>query len=360
MAFRSAPGYGNLPQGNFSPVIYSKKVQSAFRKSSTANAITNNDYFGEISAFGDSVKIIKEPEISVAPYSRGTQVQAQDLDDSDFTLVVDQANYFAFRVDDIETSQSHINWESLATDRAAYRLKDQYDQEILGYLSGYKQAALHENASAARVAADIPGTKAVTTAGADELLASMKLSRPNFGNLVSAGSTGDSIPIAARLTGATALPTTYVSPLQILNRMSRLMTQQNVPQDGRWVVVDPVFCEILVDESNVLVNADFGASGSELTNGMVARNLAGFTVYKSNNLPSVGTGPATVNASAQSSNFGIIVAGHRNSVATAEQLNKTESYRSHDSFGDVVRGMHLYGRKILRPEAISVARYNLA
>jgi hypothetical protein len=74
----------------------------------------------------------------------------------------------------------------------------------------------------------------------------------------------------------------------------------------------------------------------------------------------VGTGPATVGTSAQSANFGVIVAGHDSAVATAEQINKTETYRDPDSFADIVRGMHLYGRKILRPEAITVARWNLA
>jgi hypothetical protein len=96
MAFQSVPGYGNLGNGNFSPVIYSKKVQLAFRKSSVAQAITNTDYMGEVSSFGDSVKIIREPEVTVRSYARGAQVQAQDLDDGDFTLVIDQANYFAF------------------------------------------------------------------------------------------------------------------------------------------------------------------------------------------------------------------------------------------------------------------------
>ena len=59
-------------------------------------------------------------------------------------------------------------------------------------------------------------------------------------------------------------------------------------------------------------------------------------------------------------NFGVIVAGHDSAVATAEQINKTETYRDPDSFADIVRGMHLYGRKILRPEAIVTAAYNLA
>ncbi len=90
MAFASASGYGNLPNGNFSPVIYSKQVQLAFRKSTVVGDITNSDYMGEISGQGDTVKIIKEPEISVSEYARGTNVTAQDLEDADFSLTIDQ------------------------------------------------------------------------------------------------------------------------------------------------------------------------------------------------------------------------------------------------------------------------------
>lgn len=356
MAFPSAPGYGNLPNGNFSPVIYSKQVQLAFRKSSVVEDITNNDYFGEIANMGDSVKIIKEPEVSVQSYARGTQITAQDLDDEDFTLVVDQANYFAFKIDDIEAAHSHVNFMSMASDRAAYRLRDQYDQDVLGYLSGYSQSAKHGSPDTVRTT--FPGTKAVSTAGSDELLSTMKLSRPNFGNLTSAGTTGDSIPLAPRYPGQTGASTTLVSPLAVIARMGRLLDQQLVDTQGRWLVVDPVFVEILKDEDSRLLNADFGGSG--LQNGLILNNLHGFRVYVSNNLPKIGTGAGTTGASAQSSNFGVIVAGHDSAVASAQQITKTESYRDPDSFADIVRGMHLYGRKILRPEAIVTARYNAA
>ena len=356
MAFPSAAGYGNLPNGNFSPVIYSKQVQLAFRKASTVEAITNSDYFGEIANMGDSVKIIKEPEVSVQAYARGTQITAQDLDDEDFTLVVDQANYFAFKIDDIEAAHSHVNFMSMASDRAAYRLRDQYDQDVLGYLSGYSQSAKHSSPDTARTT--FPGTKAVATADNDELLASMKLSRPSFGNLTSAGSAGDSIPLAPRLPGATALPATTVSPLMVIARMGRLLDQQFVDTAGRWLVVDPVFVEMLKDEDSRLLNSDFGGSG--LQNGLIINNLHGFRVYVSNNLPKIGTGPGTAGASAQATNFGVIVAGQDAAVASAQQITKTESYRDPDSFADIVRGMHLYGRKILRPEAIATAKYNVA
>ena len=165
MAFKTAAGYGNLPNGNFSPVIYSKQVQLAFRKNSVVENITNSDYFGEIANMGDSVKIIKEPEITVKEYARGANVQPQDLDDEDFTLTIDKANYFAFKIDDIEEAHSHVNFSSLASDRAAYRLKDNYDQDVLGYLSGFAQAS--NNAVASSANSTVNGTKAVSTAGSD-------------------------------------------------------------------------------------------------------------------------------------------------------------------------------------------------
>jgi len=358
MAFTSAAGYGNLPNGNFSPIIYSKQVQLAFRKSAVAEAITNSDYFGEIANMGDTVKIIKEPEITVKEYARGTTITPQDLDDEDFNLTIDKANYFAFKVDDIEEAHSHVNFQQLASDRAAYRLADQYDQDVLGYLCGFKQSALHGAADTANTT--VNGAKAVSTAGSDELLTSMKLDASDFTDgSGTAGSASNSIGLQPRGPGATDLTpaagTTF--PLTVIARMARLLDQQNVDSQGRWLVVDPVFMEILKDEDSRLFNQDYGQSGG-IRSGEVIGNLHGFRVFSSNNLPSVGTGPGTTGGT-NSSNFGIIVAGHDSAVATAEQINKTETYRDPDSFADIVRGMHLYGRKILRPEALVNARYNL-
>jgi len=106
MAFSVASGYTNLPNGNFSPVIYSKKVQKAFRNSSVVEDISNTDYSGEIANMGDTVRIVKEPEITINTYARGTTLATQDLSDADFTMIVDQANYFQFALDDIEEAHS--------------------------------------------------------------------------------------------------------------------------------------------------------------------------------------------------------------------------------------------------------------
>jgi len=351
MAFGTAGGYGNLPNGNFSPIIYSKQVQLAFRKGSIADAITNSDYFGEIANMGDSVKVIKEPEITVKAYSRGTTITPQDLDDEEFSLTIDKANYFAFKVDDIEEAHSHVNFQELASNRAAYRLADQFDQDVLGYMSGYKQSALHSAPDTVNTTTN--GSVAVSTAGTDELLSSMQLDASDFGGTATHG-----VGILPRANGDAA-PTDAGdrNPLTVIARMSRVLDQQNVDTNGRWLVLDPVFIEVLKDESSRMFDADFGGSG--LQNGLILNNLHGFKVYQSNNLPTIGTGPGT-SAANNATNLGVIVAGHSSAIATAEQINKTETYRDPDSFADIVRGMHLYGRKILRPEAIVTCKYHLA
>jgi hypothetical protein len=193
-----------------------------------------------------------------------------------------------------------------------------------------------------------------------ELFTANHLDATDFGNLTISGTAtaGDSVPLAPRLPGATALSATTVSPLTVLARMARKMDTQNVDARGRWVVLDPVFVEMLKDEDSRMLNGDFGGSG--LQNGLVLNNIHGFRVYVSNALPAKGTGAGTSGTTAQDANYGVIVAGQDDAVASAEQINKVENYRDPDSFADIVRGMHLYGRKILRPEALITARYNAA
>ena len=349
MAFSKASGYTNLNSGNFSPVIYSKKVQKALRKASVVESVTNTDYSGEISNFGDSVKIIKEPDITITTYARGTALATQDLTDTDFTMVVDQANYFQFAIDDIEEAHSHISFGDLASDRAGYKLRDTFDAEVMGYLSGWKTpGAWARNTTTS-------GTVANAAAGTDEMLATNKLDITDFGGSdVGGDAEVTSIPIAVG-GGAGGI----TSPLAILNRMARQMDQANVDSDGRWVVIDPVFAEVLMDESSKLINADFGG-GEELRNGRLPGTLRGFTIYKSNNLPYLGGGAGVAASAGSETAFGVMVAGHASAVATAQQIAKTETFRSPTTFADVVRGMSLYGRKILRPEALFTANYNLA
>ena len=349
MAFAKASGYTNLNTGGFSPILYSKKAQLAFRKSSVVEAVTNTDYSGEIASHGDSVKIIREPSITINALERGTALATQDLTDTDFTMVVDKANYFQFTLADIEQAHSHINFMDLASDRAGYDLRDAFDAEVLGYMSGWKTPGSWARNTTTS------GTVANTAAGTDELLAANKLDITDFGGS-DLGVDGEvtSIPIAAG-GGAGGI----TSPLAILNRINRLMDQANVATDGRYCVIDPVMAEVLMDEDSKLINADFGGS-SEIRNGQLPAKIRNFTIYVSNNLPYLGNGAGTALSTGSETNFSVMVAGHDSAVAVADQIAKVETFRSPTTFSDIVRGMQLYGRKVLRPEALFTANYNLA
>ena len=127
--------FGNSVSGQansfFLPKVYSKQVLNFFRKASVAEAITNTDYAGEIANFGDTVRIIKEPVISVDQYERGQDITATKLTDQEVTLIVDIANAFKFIVDDIETQMSHVNFRDVATSSAAYALRDAFDTGVI-------------------------------------------------------------------------------------------------------------------------------------------------------------------------------------------------------------------------------------
>jgi hypothetical protein len=353
MAITSASGGFT---GNFSPIMYSKQAQIALRKASVVSAITNNSYFGEIANQGDVVRIQKEPDVTVNALQRHTAISVQKLADSDFQLTIDKANYFAFKMDDIEEQFAHVDFVSLAADRAAYKMADSIDADILNYMTG-------TNPATGQYANTVSGTAQHPTSSElnGEFLKVNQLDMSDMNNITtspSSSTTGDSIPLAPRMPGAQSRGTTTASPLQLIARMARQLDTQTVDSRGRYLVVDPIFMEMLKDEDSRLLNSDFGGSG--LQNGLVANNIHGFRVHVSNNLPTDGTGPGTAGAGAQDDNFGIILAGQEEAVATAEQINKVENYRDPDSFADIVRGMHLYGRKILRPQALVTARYNAA
>ena len=293
--------------------------------------------------------IITYLEIVVTPYARGSQLVAQDLQDEDFILTVDRANSFNFKIDDIEKMQSHVDWMDMAADRAGYRLKERYDADILGYMSGFERTDTPSSVSWAARTTSV-GTKAWTTADSDELLAANKLTRASF---VSGGSSSDSIVVGTK-------GTYDVTPLELINRMVRRLDELNVPEEGRFIVIDPVFVEKLTDENSKLINSDYNPGADQLTNGkLIAGTLRGFSVYKSNSLPYLGTGPGTIDADGSAANYGVIVAGVKSAVATAQMLTKTETYRDTNSYADITRGLQVYGRKILRSEVLIRAIYNV-
>ena len=305
MTVAIASGYQNLGNGNFVPTIYSQKVLKFFRRASVVEDITNTDYTGEIENYGDTVNIITEPTVTVSSYYRGSVVNAQTLTDAQSTLTVDQAFAFSFKVDDIEERHSHLNWESIATSSGAYALKKNYDYNVL--------KAIADNAA-------------------------------TDSNL---GTAGSAVSI-----------NTVNEALNMLSTAQQVLDENDVPEENRWCVAPPQFwTQIRLAKTDaagapmILDSAATGEGQSALMNGRITdRKIHGLSLYQSNTMVvgSAGTAAAaTFGPSATSGEMDVLF-GHMSSVATASHIAKTEVIRDPDSFADVVRGLHVFGRKVLR------------
>lgn len=273
----------------FRPEIWSANLLVALRKALVfaGPGIVNRDYEGDIAEAGDTVRITSISDPTIGTYvPNSTTITPEELTDAQRTLVVDQAKYFAFKVDDVDARQARGNVIPEAISRAAYKLADVVDQYVAGLYTGV-------------VSANALGTVAVTsgtpTDAYDKVL----------------------VPLKVKLDEA------------------------NVPTADRYVVVPPWFHgRLLLDGRFIKLNE----SGTEegLRNGMVGR-AAGFDILVSNNCINV-TGDDY-----------IVQAGSPMAVSFAEQINKTEAYRPEGGFSDAVKGLALYGAKLVRPDCIATA-----
>ena len=291
--------------GFFIPEVYSKKVQIALRKAAVAEAICNTDYMGEISSFGDTVNIIKEPQISVADYTRGLAVTSTNLTDQELVLTIDQAKSFSFKIDDLEKRFSHVNFQAVASDNAAYALRDAMDANILAAISA--------------------------------------------GATVTTGMGTTSVPIDIGFGSG------EVDPLNQMSLAAKELDEANAPEEGRWFVAAPEWYNELANTSSKLLSVDFNAGQGSIRNGLVASGLLrGFQMYKSNNLPTNDLSGATPagSATAPEALFGQISA-----VSSASAMNKVETVRDVNTFSDIVRGLMVWGRKVLRPEIVGKIIY---
>ena len=300
-------GVSGQTNGFFIPEIYSKKVQIALRKAAVAEAICNTDYMGEISSFGDTVNIIKEPQISVADYTRGLAVASTNLTDQELVLTIDQAKSFSFKIDDLEKRFSHVNFQAVAADNAAYALRDAMDSNILTAISA--------------------------------------------GATVTTGMGTTSTPIDIGFGSG------EVDPLNQMSLAAKELDEANAPEDGRWFVAAPEWYNQLANTSSKLLSVDFNAGQGSIRNGLVASGLLrGFQMYKSNNLPTndlTGATPAGT-ATAPEALF-----GHISGTSAASSMNKVETVRDTGTFSDIVRGLMVWGRKVLRPEITGKIIYTI-
>lgn len=274
---------------NFIPQLWSARLLAHLDNAHVYANLVNRDYEGEISRYGDTVKINQIGNITVGDYTKNTDITApQTLDGTQTTLVIDQAKFFNFQIDDVDDAQTNPKLMNEAMMRSAYAIAETTDKFIAGLYT------------------DIPTANQI-------------------GN--------DTTPIDIDKTN---LYDTLVD-------MGVKLTEANVPKQGRFVVIAPWMTGIL-QKSDLFVHAT-QQGDNVIANGLIGR-AAGFDIYESNNVPnSTGTKYK-------------VMAGTRIGISYAEQVIETEAYRMEKRFADAVKGLHVYGAKMVQPKSMVLLTAN--
>lgn len=267
---------------NFIPEVWSASILEALRAKLVFPSLCNRDYEGDIREAGDTVHITGYDDVTVKKYTRGTNITVGAVTDvNKGTLTIDQSDYFAFKVNDLDKVQTKADLTGNFTNSAAYNMALNVEK----YISGLMDKA-----------ATAPAKTISVTTPSDAYLA----------------------VVEAR----------------------KQLDKQNVPTEGRWIVVSPDFYALLLQDSRFIEGTEAGHN--TLLNGVVG-SVSGFTVVESNNVPTVSGKP-----SKQS-----IIAGTNAATTFAQQVNKVEAMRMQDDFADMVRGLDLYGGLVVRPECLT-------
>ena len=278
---------GSKSVGNWVPEVFSKKMQAKFYASSILPQVSNSEYQGEISGQGSKVVIRTVPAISISNYT-GT-VSYTDPQSDKVELVIDKAKSFAFRVDDVLKAQADVDFWTAASKDAAENMRIAVEQDFLG------------NIAAGSSLTDITvGTVGVTPA------------KPTGNGLLTA-----------------------------ILQAGRVLDENNIPETDRFVVLGPQQIELLKDSDLKLAYLT-GDGQSTLRSGKVG-TIDRFTVYWSNNLSKYTAGGNNGGRSC--------LVGHKKFACFASQFVKTETVRLETTFGDGVRGLKVYGYKVIVPTA---------
>ena len=278
----------------FRPEIWSANLLVALRKALVyaGPGVVNRDYEGEIANAGDTVRITSISDPTIGTYTpNSTTITPEELNDAQRTLVIDQAKYWAFKVDDVDARQALGSVIPEAISRAAYKLADVVDQYVASLYTGIQAA-----------------------------------------NVVTAVTIDTSAPTSWSAEATKAYNDVLV-PLKVK------LDEANVPTEGRYCIIPPVFHGVLLRDDR-FVRMDAAGTTEGLRNGLVGR-ASGFDILMSNNTPSPGAGQ------------NVVTAGVDMAISFAEQINKTEAYRPESSFSDAVKGLALYGAKLIRPDALA-------
>ena len=294
----------------FIPEIWSGKLVEKFYASTVLAAISNTDYEGEIKNQGDKVKIRTKPTITINDYRADGLLSLQRPQGNLVELSIDQGKYFNTILDDVMDVQSDLNLLSMWSDDAAEQMKIVIDTNVLaGILGG--AAAQNRGTTAGKISGNI--------------------------NL---GVTGT--PLATTAAAASG----KVDILSVLLRLGQCLDEQNIPETGRWVVL-PTWAATLIKQSELRQAYLSGDGVSILRNGRLGM-VDRFTLYTSNLLPSGTAGGLAADEYA-------IYAGHAHGLTFASQVSKVETLRSEQTFGTILRGLQVFGYKVIDGTAVAQA-----
>jgi len=291
--------YADNPAGSaFIPEIWSGKLQVKFYKSTVLGEITNNDWEGEIKGMGDTVHIRSIPTITINNYTKGQTLTTEVPESTPIDLSIDKGKYFAVVVDDVDVVQADVRLMDIFSNDASEQMKIAIDNDVLN-----------------NVAADAAAANKGATAGA-------------ISGDIDLGTTGAPIQI------------TTANVLEKILDVGLVLDEQNVPEDGRWMVI-PSWMGPLLKNSDLKQAYLTGDDTSPLRNGKIGM-VDRFTLFVSNNIDVVAD---TVDA-------WHVIAGTRDAISFASQITNVETLRSQSTFGDIVRGLNVYGYSVVKPEAL--------
>jgi hypothetical protein len=302
MAFPVSAGRPSY-SGNFIPEIWSGKLIENFYDATVLAAIANTDYEGEIRRMGDTVNIRTTPELTIKDYVKGQTLSVENPDKPKIQLLIDKGQYFAAIEDDVDKVQSDINLMDTWTKDASERMKIKIDREVL-----------------AGIVADVAADNEGATAG-------------RISNDIDLGTTGSPIAI------------TKTNVLEYIVDLGTVLDEANAPEGDRFLVI-PAKMAGFIKKSDLKDASLTGDSTSVLRNGRLGM-IDRFTLYVSHNLP------------VASGKFDII-AGHKMGFTFASQMTEMETIRAESTFGDIVRGLQVYGFKTVKPEALTHGVITLA
>lgn len=303
MGFPVAGGRPNY-SGNFIPEIWSGKLIENFYDATVLAAIANTDYEGEIKSMGDTVNIRTTPEITIKTYVKGQTLQVENPDKPKLQLVIDKGEYFACIEDDVDKVQSDINLMDTWSKDASERMKIKIDQRVLtDILPGV--AAINKGANAGRISGNI--------------------------NL---GTTGSPVAI------------TKTDVLDYIVDLGTVLDEANCPEGNRFLVI-PAKMAGMIKKSDLQDASLAGDGTSILRNGRLGM-IDRFTIYMSHNLK-IDTG----------GKFNLI-AGHKMGFTFASQMTEMETIRSESTFGNIIRGLQVYGYQVVKPEALATGVVTLS